>query len=147
MANHPYNVLVVVPVAAAAAAEALASSVLGRPCDGEISAPLSADGQAPPTHRAAHVGLTASEYASLAAAFHGVGTSGDGLGAQVFTCILRGADDVPGASVTIGEETHAVHVIAGSEPVGDGHPLARRWTTERALADLGLRPVVPSSPF
>lgn len=145
--SHPYSAMVVVPAAQRAAAEVVASVALGRDCTGEIGAPLSADGSVPETHYASNAPLTTEEYFALLNAFWPPLSPGALLGAEVFTTVTRGVDDLPGATTLVpdpeapgGWALLPVALIDVGDPVPDVHPLQRRWTTDRVLVEVGLLP-------
>lgn len=146
--HYIYSAILVVAESNVAAAEALAGAAIGRPCEGEIGAPLSADGLDPITHRWCCAALTAEEYLALLAAFYGEGSPGAALGVEVFTVPTPGVDDVPGATTAVpdgegGWLSLPVVVLDVGDPVPDPaqvHPLCRRWTVDRVLAEIGLTP-------
>lgn len=146
--RYIYSAILLVATASVADAEQLAGQALGRSCEGEIGAPLSADGLDPITHRWCCAALTAEEYFALLAAFYGDASPGAALGVEVYTVPTPGLDDVPGATTAVpdgegGWVQLPVVVIGVGDPVPDPaevHPLCRRWTADRVLAEIGLTP-------
>lgn len=146
--RYVYSAILVVAELGVVAAEALAGAAIGRSCVGEIGAPLSADGLDPITHRWCCAALTQAEYFALLAAFYGDASPGAALGVEVYTVPTPGVDDVPGATTAVpdgegGWVQLPVVVIGVGDPAPDPaevHPLCRRWTADRVLAEIGLTP-------
>lgn len=146
--RYIYSAILVVATASVAAAEQLAGQALGRSCEGEIGAPLSADGLDPITHRWCCAALMSGEYFALLAAFYGEGSPGASLGVEVYTVVTPGVDDVPGATTAVpdgegGWRLLPVVILGVGDPVPDPaevHPLCRRWTVDRVLVEIGLTP-------
>ena len=146
--RYIYSAILLVATASVADAEQLAGQALGRSCEGEIGAPLSADGLDPITHRWCCAALTAEEYFALLAAFYGDVSPGATLGVEVFTVVTPGVDDVPDATAAVPDGEGGwlqlpVVIIDVGDPIPDPsiiHPLCRRWTIDRIILEIGLIP-------